>query len=57
MKIAAGADHGGYEVKQAVVRRLRSQGHEVIDVGTDSPETSVDYPDLRAPRRGDGRVR
>ncbi len=44
MKIAAGADHGGYEVKQAVVRRLRSQGHEVIDVGTDSPETSVDYP-------------
>ena len=44
MKIAAGSDHAGYAVKQAVVRRLRSQGHEVADVGTDSAETSVDYP-------------
>ena len=44
MKIAAGADHGGYAIKEAVVRRLRSQGHEVIDVGTDSGEVSVDYP-------------
>lgn len=44
MKIAAGADHGGFALKQAVVRRLRSLGHEVIDVGTDSEEVSVDYP-------------
>jgi ribose 5-phosphate isomerase B len=44
VKIAAGADHGGYAIKEAVVRGLRSQGHEVIDVGTDSAETSVDYP-------------
>jgi ribose 5-phosphate isomerase B len=44
VKIAAGADHGGYAIKEAVVRRLRSQGHEVIDVGTDSAEASVDYP-------------
>lgn len=44
MKIAAGADHGGYAVKEAVVRRLRQQGHEVIDVGTDNDEVSVDYP-------------
>lgn len=46
MKIAAGADHGGFYIKQAVVRRLRSQGHEVIDVGTDSADASVDYPDF-----------
>ena len=46
MKIAAGADHGGFGIKEAVVRRLRSQGHEVIDVGTDSDEVSVDYPDF-----------
>jgi len=26
------------------VRRLRSLGHEVVDVGTDSEEVSVDYP-------------
>jgi len=44
VKIASGADHGGYAVKQDLVRRLRAQGHEVIDVGTDSAETSVDYP-------------
>jgi ribose 5-phosphate isomerase B len=42
--IAAGADHAGYALKQAVVRRLRSQGHEVIDFGTDSASVSVDYP-------------
>lgn len=46
MKIAAGADHAGYAVKQAVVRHLRAQGHEVVDVGTDDGETSVDYPDF-----------
>ncbi len=45
MKIAAGADHAGYAVKRAVVRRLRAQGHEVVDVGTGDGETSVDYPD------------
>ena len=44
MKIAAGADHGGFALKQAVVRRLRSLGHEVVDVGTDSEDVSVDYP-------------
>lgn len=44
MKIAAGADHAGYAVKQAVVRRLRAQGHEVVDVGTDEAARSVDYP-------------
>jgi len=46
VKIAAGADHAGYAVKQAVVRRLRAQGHQVVDFGTDDGETSVDYPDI-----------
>lgn len=45
MKIAAGADHAGYAIKQAVVRRLRAQGDEVVDMGTGDAETSVDYPD------------
>ena len=45
MKIAAGADHAGYAVKQAVVRRLRAQGHRVDDMGAGDGETSVDYPD------------
>jgi ribose 5-phosphate isomerase B len=44
MRIAAGADHAGYAVKDMVVRRLRALGHEVVDVGTDGPGESVDYP-------------
>lgn len=44
MKIAAGADHAGFVIKRSVVRRLRSMGHEVIDLGTDSGDVSVDYP-------------
>jgi ribose 5-phosphate isomerase B len=43
MRIAAGADHAGFELKDALVVRLREAGHEVVDVGTSSPE-SVDYP-------------
>jgi ribose 5-phosphate isomerase B len=44
VKIAAGADHAGFPIKQAVVRRLRAQGHEVADVGADAAEPRVDYP-------------
>lgn len=43
--IAIGADHGGYRLKEHLAFRLREAGHEVTDVGTDSPE-SVDYPDF-----------
>jgi ribose 5-phosphate isomerase B len=45
VKIAAGADDAGYAVKQTVVRRLRAQGHKVVDMGTTDAEGSVDYPD------------
>lgn len=45
MKIAIGADHAGYEVKQEIGRQLTALGHDVIDVGTNSPD-SVDYPDF-----------
>lgn len=47
MKIAIGADHAGYPMKNEVVARLRSLGHEVTDVGTFSPD-STDYPDYAA---------
>ncbi len=43
-KIIAGADHGGLELKDALVQALRAQGHEVEDIGTHGRE-SVDYPD------------
>lgn len=44
MRIAVGADHAGYKVKEAVKKSLRKAGHEVIDCGTDTKD-SVDYPD------------
>lgn len=43
MKVAIGSDHAGFRLKEAIAAHLREQGHEVIDVGTDS-EASVDYP-------------
>ncbi len=47
MKIAVGADHGGYRAKERLVRALATAGHHVIDVGTNN-EDSVDYPDFAA---------
>lgn len=44
MRIVVGADHRGYELKDEIAAALRRAGHEVLDVGTDSPD-SVDYPD------------
>jgi ribose 5-phosphate isomerase B len=43
MKIAVGSDHAGFHLKQHVKGVLLGQGHEIVDVGTDSPD-SVDYP-------------
>jgi len=45
MKIAIGADHAGYDLKQVIGHFLGSLGHEVIDLGTANPGTPVDYPD------------
>ena len=45
MKIAVGADHGGFSAKEKIVAYLRRQGHRVVDVGTTSTD-SVDYPDF-----------
>jgi ribose 5-phosphate isomerase B len=47
VRIAIGSDHAGWELKEAVAPSLEAAGHELIDVGTDSPE-SVDYPDPAA---------
>jgi RpiB/LacA/LacB family sugar-phosphate isomerase len=45
VRIVIGSDHGGYALKQEVVAGLRRDGHDVLDVGTDSIEP-VDYPDF-----------
>ncbi len=49
MRIALGSDHAGYEgeppYKPAFAKHLAARGHEVVDCGTDGPD-SVDYPDF-----------
>ena len=47
MKIAIGADHAGFELKESLRSQLEQAGHEIVDFGTDSPQ-SVDYPDFAA---------
>jgi ribose 5-phosphate isomerase B len=45
MRIVVGADHRGYQLKDALADAIRATGDEVLDVGTNGPE-SVDYPDI-----------
>jgi len=47
MKVVVGGDHAGYELKQKVLAYLEEQGHEVIHVGSYTPEM-VDFPDIAA---------
>lgn len=42
--IALAADHGGFEMKARIAEVLKSAGHEVLDLGSRTPER-VDYPD------------
>ncbi len=44
MRIVVGADHRGYRLKDEIAAALKRDGHEVLDVGTNS-DRSVDYPD------------
>jgi ribose 5-phosphate isomerase B len=43
--VAVGSDHAGYQAKRHLVERLREKGLRVVDLGTDSPD-STDYPDF-----------
>ena len=47
MRIAIGADHAGFPLKQRFAHLLKEWGHEVEDLGTDSEEP-VDYPPICA---------
>ncbi len=44
MRLAVGADHAGYPLKTEVLRFLEKDGHDILDLGTDSTEP-VDFPD------------
>jgi len=48
MRVAIGADHAGFLLKERLRIRLEQEGHQVLDEGTHSTE-SCDYPDFAAP--------
>lgn len=45
MRIAIGADHGGYPLNERVIEEMKRAGHEVVDFGTHDGSVPVDYPD------------
>jgi len=47
MKLAIGADHGGYSLKEILKKHLVEAGHEVLDLGTHDTD-SCNYPDYAA---------
>ena len=49
MKVGIGADHGGFEMKQQLVKLLAAAGHEVLDFGNKVYDPDDDYPDFAIP--------
>ncbi len=49
MRVAVGADHGGFEMKEEIAKRLRDDDHEVIDFGNYILDIEDDYPDYAIP--------
>ncbi len=59
MKISLGSDHRGYHLKEKLCALLSTKGHTVDDVGAESADDSVDYPDFAkevASKVGNGEV-
>lgn len=48
-RIGIAADHGGYELKEYLVGKLRGAGHGVLDFGDSQPKADDDYPDFVVP--------
>ena len=48
MKIAIASDHAGFELKEILKTLIKTLGHQVSDLGTDSASKPVDYPDFAA---------
>jgi ribose 5-phosphate isomerase B len=47
VRVAIGSDHAGFRLKSHLIETLQADGHEVLDLGTDS-EDRVDYPPICA---------
>jgi ribose 5-phosphate isomerase B len=45
MRVAAAFDHRGVKLRERVLEEIVRAGHEPVDLGTDSAEPKIDYPD------------
>ena len=46
VRIAIGADHGGFDLKYELAAHLKTSGHDVVDLGAHVYDASDDYPDF-----------
>jgi ribose 5-phosphate isomerase B len=49
MRVGIGADHGGFEMKEQLAKRLAAEGHDVLDFGNVVFDAADDYPDFAIP--------
>ena len=46
MKVGIATDHGGFALKEELLAKLQSAGHEIIDFGAHTLNPDDDYPDF-----------
>ena len=49
MRVGIATDHGGFDLKIEIAKRLQKAGHEVIDFGAAKLDSGDDYPDFIVP--------
>lgn len=49
MRIGIATDHGGFDLKEQLIKQLRGAGHEVVDFGAHRLNQGDDYPDYVVP--------
>lgn len=49
MRVAVGADHGGFDMKNELAKLLAGEGYEIVDFGNKVYDTNDDYPDFAIP--------
>jgi ribose 5-phosphate isomerase B len=49
MRVGIATDHGGFGLKEDLLKHLQAAGHEIIDFGADKMSSDDDYPDFVVP--------
>ena len=49
MRVGIATDHGGFDLKEELIKQLRGAGHEVVDFGAYQLNQGDDYPDYVVP--------